>query len=117
MGDLLAHYEAWVLSVGTRPTMTMMLVIFSVLSVVTALGYRAWTHSLRAWFWFGLTNVGVWTYLLLYPRMGEGMRDHVRFVLIHFIIGTGVWFAYALAARILLGKEDAVEHRYRPEGG
>lgn len=113
MGDLLARYEDWVLSAGTQPTVTLMLAIFSLLSLVTLVGYRAWTRSLRAWFWFGLTNVGIWSYFVWADQMNRDNRDHMRVVLIHAAVVTGVWFGVALARRIIWGRDGEWDGKNR----
>lgn len=111
MSDLFHRYEDWWLSTGSRPTVLVFLVVFIVLSVVTYLGRKAWTKSLRAWFWFGLANVGAWGYLYWVTSLTPNTGAHVRLFLIHYVLLTGPWFCYTLARRILMGKEDAIERQ------
>lgn len=105
MGDLLARYEDFVLSIGTRPTVALFLAIFVILALIGAIGYRNGTRSFRMWFWFCLTNVGVWAFLYWGSRLSQSNSDHVRLILIHVTIITGHLFGFALARRVL-GRED-----------
>lgn len=106
MSDLLTRYEEWVLSAGTRPSVLSFIVVFAVLAVVTLAGWRQWTPSLRAWFWFCLVNVAAWGYLAWAGGLDEDWRRHLRLVLIHLILPTGVWLCAALVGKFFLGWED-----------
>lgn len=107
MGDLLANYEEWVLSVGTRPTVSLFLAIFVALAIIGFFGYRRGSRSFRAWFWFSLANVGAWAYLYWGGNLSQENNDHVRLFLIHFTLITGPCFCVALALRILGGEKPA----------
>lgn len=106
MWNLPGRYEAWVVSAAIRPTVLTFVVVFALLAIVTFAAYRRSPRSLRAAAWFWVVNLCAWSYLNWAAELSPAWERHVRFALIHAILGAGGWLIVALVGKFFLGWED-----------